>query len=352
MRTFILLGVSALALTACHVSVGKHGRDGATRVVARLTCPERQGDLLRSAVAADGRTCSYTAPSGGEVTLRLVSLAAGGPEPTLAPIEADLRAVVPPPAPRPPTPPQPPAVAGREDVDIDLPFFRVRTRGENAQVEMPGISVDARDDDAQVNVNGRHGERVRVNARGGASEVRVNRNGRDLRSTYLLTREEPTGDGWRLAGYQARGPRTGPLVVATVRSRTGSHALMDQVDDLIDASFRGPDTRSAAEIARADAAADRAAEREDAIARAVSARAERAAQLASSRAERAAERAAELSERNAERIQAQAEAAGERAAAQAEAEGERAAARAEAAARAAERAADSGRRYIVLADFA
>lgn len=307
MRTFILFGVAAIALGGCQVSVSSDDRGAAqTRVVSRLTCPERQGDLLRSTVSADGRVCNYTAPNGGDVTVRLVSVQGEDPRAALQPIEASLRTLVPPPPAR---AARPSGVGARADVDINLPFFRVRAGDDSAQVRMPGVSVDADGDDAIVNVDGRRGETVHVNARGGASEVRVNQRARDVRSTYILSREEPSDDGWRLAGYRARGPRSGPIVVAVARSRSESHQLIDQLDSLIDASFSADMQRAERASLRAEADAERASAR--------------------------AERDAALAERNAERI-----------AARAEREADRAAARAERAARDAERmfeTADAGR---------
>lgn len=290
MRAFVLLGVSALALGACHVSVSSDERSSApARVVSRLTCPERQGDLLRSTVSADGRICNYTAPNGGDVTVRLVAVEGSDARAALTPIEADLRTLVPPP----PARAVDAAGAGaRADVDIDLPFFRIRAGDESAQVRMPGVSVDANGQDATVNVDGRRGETVQVNTRGGASEVRVNQRSREVRSTYILSREEPSAEGWRLAGYRARGPQGGPIVVAVARSRAESHQLIDQLDELIDASFSGDDAR-----------ADRASLRAEADAERISARAERDAARAEARADRAAARA----ERDADRAAARAE---------------------------------------------
>ena len=79
---------------------------------------------------------------------------------------------------------------------------------------------------------------MRVNSRDGASEVRVNADGhRSVQATYILTRDTPTAAGWRSAGYQARGPLSGPLVVATARMRSDSEQVFDDLEDLVDRSF-------------------------------------------------------------------------------------------------------------------
>lgn len=241
----LFLGVATVALGGCYpeIDVNSDDRDRPeTRTVARLTCPDRQGELRRLAMAADGRSCSYTAPHGGEVTLRLVAAGAPDPRAALAPIEAELRSVVPAPTARPIAAPMP--GAGGENVAIDLPFFEVRAGDDAARVRMPGIEVDAAGEDAAVNIGGSGGETVRVNARDGASEVRVDAGrGETVQATYILARDEPTAAGWRTAGYQARGPRGGPLVVATARSRTESDQLFDELDDLIDRSFEVAEAR-------------------------------------------------------------------------------------------------------------
>jgi len=247
MRTlaaFALSAASALALAGCYPSISVADEDGRpevdARAVARLACPEQQGELMRLNAAADGRSCSYTAPDGGEVTLRLVALGADGPRAALEPIEAQLRTVVPAPVARPLRGVSRPGA--QADVNINLPFFEVRAGEDAAHVRMPGITVDADGEDADVRVGGPDGETVLVNARDGASEVRVHdREGGDIDATYILARDEPTAAGWRTAGYQARGPRGGPLVVATAQSRTESDQLFDELDELIDRSFEAAD---------------------------------------------------------------------------------------------------------------
>ena len=54
-----------------------------------LDCPATQGDLTRTSVAPDQKTCLYTNRDGDQVSLRLVSAPAGY-HAALAPIEQEL----------------------------------------------------------------------------------------------------------------------------------------------------------------------------------------------------------------------------------------------------------------------
>ncbi len=240
MKAVFAVLLCATALAGCYpaVDIGE-GRDQgerpAVRNVARLACPEQQGDLRRVGIAsADGAACAYTAPNEGEVTLRLVPIGLEGVTAAMAPIEAELRRTVP----APPATPIARPSSTDSDVNISMPFFEVQAGDDSARVRMPGVEVDADGEDATVNIGGRSGETVRVNARNGVSEVRVS-HGRqgDVRATYILSTDVPTAAGWRTAGYQARGPSGGPLVVATARSRAESDQLFEELDELIDRSF-------------------------------------------------------------------------------------------------------------------
>ena len=65
MKTFYLLAASGLALAtvACTPKT--------TPVRAALECPPTQGDLSRTAVASDGKSCTYVTSNGAEVTLQI-----------------------------------------------------------------------------------------------------------------------------------------------------------------------------------------------------------------------------------------------------------------------------------------
>jgi hypothetical protein len=79
-------------------------------------------------------------------------------------------------------------------------------------------------------VRGGLGGRASVIARDGGAVVR---NGgvsaRSVDATLISAADAAGPDGWRVAGYVARGPLAGPLVVAQARSRggRGDHGVDD-----------------------------------------------------------------------------------------------------------------------------
>ncbi|MBU2118291.1 MAG: methyltransferase type 11, partial [Alphaproteobacteria bacterium] len=60
---------------------------------------------------------------------------------------------------------------------------------------------------------------VSVRADAGGAEVRVRAQGDATRAKWILTDGDDAATGWRLVGYEARGPQGGPLVVALIRSK-------------------------------------------------------------------------------------------------------------------------------------
>lgn len=247
----ILGGAAALALAACdgeptvRISRNEPASGAALRAVESLQCPEQQGPLTRRATSADGLSCTYSGPRGAEVTLRLVALAGDQtPRSALAAIEAELAGLMPETLARaragePETPAAPASDgvgAGGERVDVRLPGLTVRTEGDRAVVRLPGITIDADEGSSRVHIAGvriedsNGGENVRVAGRGedsvsitardDAAEIRTTRGEGAVRATYILVDERPSSAGWRLVGYEARGPEAGPLVVAVVLSKS------------------------------------------------------------------------------------------------------------------------------------
>lgn len=239
----LMIGVCAMALTACHRTQSnpqdhherRLGRREPIRVIDKLDCPERQGELTLEARSADGSACSYSSKD-AVVTLRLVKLNGGDAEAALAPIEAELKEVMP----APPAAPKP--VEGKKN-------------GKNrTSIHLPGINIDANDDGADIRIG-----QLTINSDGGAAEVKVNKNinirgddthgavnvsandehegdvtikaddhgaeirarkgGDAVRSTLILANDKAP-KGYRLAGYEARGPKGGPLAVAVVKAKT------------------------------------------------------------------------------------------------------------------------------------
>jgi hypothetical protein len=238
----LMIGVGATALNACHRTQSdpqdhherRMGRREPIRVIDKLDCPDRQGELTLEIRSADGQACSYSSKD-SVVTLRLVKLNGGDAEAALAPIEAELKEVM-------PTPASPKPVEGKKN-------------GKNrTSIHLPGINIDASDNGADIRIG-----HLTINSDGGAAEVKVNKNvnirgddghgavnvsandehegdvtikaddhgaeirtkkkGDIVRSTLILANDKAP-KGYRLAGYEARGPKGGPLAVAVVKAKT------------------------------------------------------------------------------------------------------------------------------------
>lgn len=257
MKLPLLVAASALTLAGCNV--------GGARAVAKLECPSSEGDLTRLSAAADGKTCIYRSSDGAEVTLRLVAVT-GGVEATLAAIEKQLRVE-----------PADPTVAGattaaaaatdeaarvlaeaRADASGDTEDNEVRdaseasseTRGVSTskdgkatRVDLPGIHIVANDEDdtAQVQVGPLH-----INANDDDATVHMlrdvrlrgealSREKRGIRATFIYTGKDLPA-GYRYVGYQAGGPKTGPITVATIRTKDGTESgdnINHDVEELV-----------------------------------------------------------------------------------------------------------------------
>lgn len=217
---------------------------GALRVVDSLQCPQTHGVLTRrGAPAADGLSCEYTGPRGSQVTLRLVTLDSEGLA-ALDALETEVQALLPSAVERVggavavsaiDAGSQASASAGGGDsVAVQVPGVTIEAEGDNATVRIPGISIDTdggqsrvrvggfsiRSDEAgdQVNISSDN-EAVRIRAREEAVEIRTRDSSHGVRATYILVDERGSDLGWRLVGYEARGPEGGPLIVAVVRSK-------------------------------------------------------------------------------------------------------------------------------------
>ncbi|GAA0620507.1 hypothetical protein GCM10009422_15200 [Brevundimonas kwangchunensis] len=233
---------------------------GVLKVVDTLQCPQTQGALTRKGTATDGgRTCTYTGPKGAEVILTLVSLDNRTVPQTLRTFEDRLKTSL------------PQAVAGLrasasassttevrassgasgdtatvrapgvavdasdDKASVRLPGMRIEADGDNASVRIGGFHIDANDSSGSVDINGSAGgEDVSVQARDNSTEVRAVSSGEATRASWSLSDNRPSPDGWRLVGYEARGPVGGPLVVATVRSRDNNRGrVFDDAKDLV-----------------------------------------------------------------------------------------------------------------------
>lgn len=263
LRPFLIPTVCALAaLAACDDSVRisstrsvDDSAKGVLKVVETLQCPQTMGSLTRKGSASEGGTvCTYGGPKGAEVTLHLVPLDGETPADVLKAFEqrlsrdlpravdalgaaadaAEAEAATAEHAAA--TAADPAAASGDrasvrapgvnieangDDASVRLPGIRIETRGDKASVRIGGFHIDADDSagSARVSASGGDGDNVTINAQNDVAEIRASAAGGATRTSWILTDNRTSEAGWRLVGYEARGPVGGPLVVATVRSR-------------------------------------------------------------------------------------------------------------------------------------
>lgn len=245
---------------------------GVLKVIDALQCPETLGVLTRKGSAhAGGTTCLYSGPRGAEVALQLIrlddqsveavldrfqsALAADMPhtaaeltaseradaarvhadvaaaEADTAAAEADVAAAA---ADRASVRAPGVAVDAQGDrANVRLPGMTVNADGDKASVSFGGFSINADDTNANVDISTAD-ESVSIRAHDNAAEIRTSAPGEALRTTYMLTDDRPAEAGWRLVGYEARGPAGGPIVIATVRAKDrDSDGVFDSAKDLV-----------------------------------------------------------------------------------------------------------------------
>lgn len=247
MKPLDLVAISALALTAaaCGPKVP------AAR--AALDCPMTQGDLTRTGATSDGQSCTYATKAGAEVTLRLVSTA-NGVDAALNRIETDLLAGrIKPSEAAAAEAAQPVAAEATEDakkasaqatadakgVEMKVTVDGKPVDADVTRVDLPGIHIVAneKDETAQVRVGpiniDANGDRATVKMR---RDVRLrgeplNREQRGLRASFLYTGQD-LPDGYRFVGYEAGGPKRGPITVAIVKSKVDEGDTGDLLKDV------------------------------------------------------------------------------------------------------------------------
>ena len=257
--TLLISAASFAALGACSPKVEiKHeggqarpGRHEALRAISKLDCPNKQGELTRVNVAADGQSCLYSGQN-AEVTLSLVALNGGDAEAALAPIEAQLKTLMP--AMKASAPPPPPGTPGHESAKISLPGIRIDAHDKGADIRIGGLTINANDGSAEVkvakNVTQRAGDGnsnlsvkasddeegdTEIHANEGGAQIRQRKRGDGVRATLILASDKATS-GYRVVGYEARGPKGGPLAVAVVKAkgRDGSdHDIFEDMKTLV-----------------------------------------------------------------------------------------------------------------------
>jgi hypothetical protein len=231
----IAAAVGAVGLAGC-VRHHHHLHPGRPLVVAdRLNCPEYQGSLTRVSTAADGNSCEYRRGDGEQVTLVRLPLNGQSPQAALEPMETQLKSLL----------PQRKAQAsstaqdegGDKDKDkdkdsarIDVPGVHIDAHGDKAEVRVFGVTVDADNDKANVHA-GLGSDRAVVSADENGAEVRANDiNATNANMVLILASETPGPTGLHAAGYIARGPVSGPLLVAEFRSTERHQGFNDDHD--------------------------------------------------------------------------------------------------------------------------
>jgi len=264
MKPLLLLSACAVALS----TAAGCAPSGPPKARAALDCPPSQGDLERTNVAADGKSCVYVSRDGDEVSLRLIPVSASY-QATRQPIEQELQGEL-------QTEQQAAeAKAARAEADAkgaaadtaassaaseaaraakqaaddavsaakgdeDSDGGEHGSSSDRAHIDLPGIHIDADDSGkADVNVG-----MVHVNAGEDGAVVRMARDvrlrgeafspeKRGFRATYILAKDN-LKDGWKAVGYEAGGPKAGPITVAVVKSKTGDrHDIFGDVKRLV-----------------------------------------------------------------------------------------------------------------------
>ncbi|MGH6965835.1 MAG: hypothetical protein ACREE0_15245 [Phenylobacterium sp.] len=277
MKTLFFVAASTLALAAAGCSPSPK-----PDLRTALDCPSSQGDLTRTNKAADGKTCIYTSSEGAEVTLQLIPVTGDatatlqGIENTIAPQEvataetakeaadtakdaaevakdsvaeakdaadaakdaakdaAQVAKEAAQDAGR--TASATVSVGDKDDwnsekkkdgVDVRIDGKKVVSagEGETTRVDLPGIHISARDDNADVRVGG-----IRINADDDQSTIHIfrdvrlrgealSREKRGIRATFIAA-NKVDGSVYRYVGYEAAGPKTGPITVAIVKAKS------------------------------------------------------------------------------------------------------------------------------------
>ena len=239
---------------------------GVLKVVETLQCPQTIGSLTRKgAASAEGTICTYSGPRGSEVSLHLVALDGAPPAESLTAFEtrlsrslpeavAQLKASAEAEASRSETAASATEAAGDKagetasvrapgvdiqandnDASVRLPGLRIETKGDQSSVRIGGFHIDANDTEGTVDIKGSSGgDAVSVQAHQDSAEIRTSAGGDATRASWILTDNRPSTEGWRLVGYEARGPAGGPIVVATVRSRDRDRGrVFEDAKDLV-----------------------------------------------------------------------------------------------------------------------
>ena len=241
--------VSILALAACAP------RTPPASATGKLDCPMTVGDLTRLSAAADGKSCVYQIKDGPQFTLSLLQTPQGA-EAALSTLESQLKAEAGMPTPQaaPGGAQAAPAASSEAQRVIDEAAADARgdddwseggkavsahveahtihapgvvvtesKDGDHAKIDLPGIHIQADDDNANVQVGPIH-----IKADNGVAIIKVlketrlrgeafSRQKNGIRATFLYAGDRLSGP-YKYVGYEASGPKKGPLVIAVVKS--------------------------------------------------------------------------------------------------------------------------------------
>ena len=250
---------------------------GHTLVVAeKLVCPDRVGRLTRTAMAPDGQSCGYSAENGSEITLGKMG---GRPsDELLRDVQSTLSAIVPPPAFNGTAKSDKPAQAewgdddksddagkyddskddddksqssGRhhnhnnEHVSVDLPSIHIKSDGDVAKVNLPGININANEGSAHIATNIGPIKNMTIDANDKDAVIQSNlTDAANTNRTWFSVSDHGGQNGYHAVGYVARGPNSGPLVIAQLKSKgehdhdPGREFFLDDVRHLVDLSVK------------------------------------------------------------------------------------------------------------------
>ena len=263
MYKFVLPITAVFLLAACDssdgvrvsrsVEINTDGKGDAgkgLKVISSLQCPADQGVLTRiGSASVDGRTCTYSGPRGAEVQLHLVELNGQNVDDvlkrfqnTLIPADEARNGPIAVTA----TETQNTTVEGEniKSAEVRMPGLSVSSKGDRANVSLPGMRIEADGNKANIRIGGLvinaddkgstvTGDGLDVQADdNGATVKAVTRNA--IRATMIHAMSKPDANGWRVVGYDARGPGGGPIALATFRTRDRDEgAIVDSVRELV-----------------------------------------------------------------------------------------------------------------------
>jgi len=236
MRRVVVLSsgaVAAMALAACYPPHVHHQASMPLKAIARLDCPDTQGDLSLKSQASDGKSCAYADNDGTEVSLQLMAISGSDSRTALSPLEADLKSELSSANVAAASSGQAANSVGDKDrVDIDLPGVHIHTNGGAASIDTAGVKINA--DNAGAHIDAHEASSVKVDGEGHSkgvtidagekgAEIHVNEGGAGVHQSFILASDVAGPHGYKFVGYEARGPIGGPLAVVSVKAKDEDH---------------------------------------------------------------------------------------------------------------------------------